>query len=188
MVDGLIEHLPHLIMIPRLPEDPHELSRDGLGRHVERLKHLRAFADLVPDLINADVAALVLHLRGQNDGLAALNALLQHGQEVIPVIRRDAAHAEAFQDQRIVVPEHPARKLRPRAGNELQERNALVERVIEDRLGQAGVFDILQNAAVLQNSQIRIIDAGEGLVALCARFAGAGALNDLAVASARQSG
>ena len=30
-----------------------------------------------------------------------------------------------------------------RAGNELQERNALVERVIEDRLGQAGGFDVL---------------------------------------------
>ena len=76
-------------------------------------EHLRAFADLMPDLINADVAALVLHLRGQNDGLPALNALLQHGQEVISVIRRDAAHAEAFQDQRIVVPEHPTPQAPP---------------------------------------------------------------------------
>ena len=115
-----------------LAENPHELSRDGLGRHVERFEHLRAFADLVPDLINADVAALVLHLRGQNDGLAALNALLQHGQEVIPVIRRDAAHAEAFQDQRIVVPEHPVPS---RSHSLILQRDALLTIVPSNSTG-----------------------------------------------------
>ena len=43
-----------------LAENPHQLARDGLGRHVERFEHLRAFADLMPDLIDADIAALVL--------------------------------------------------------------------------------------------------------------------------------
>ena len=97
----------------------------------------------MPDLIDADIAALVLHLRGQNDGFPGLNALFQHGKKVVSVVGRDAAHAEAFQNQRVVVPEHPTRKFCPRAGNEFQKRNALVERVIEDRLGQAGVFDVL---------------------------------------------
>ena len=73
----------------------------------------------MPDLIDADVAALILYLRGQNDGLAALNARLQHGKEVVSVIRRDSAHAEALKNQSVVVPEHPACELRPRAGDEL---------------------------------------------------------------------
>ena len=34
MVDGLIKHLPHLIMIFRLAEDPHELCHGGLQGHI----------------------------------------------------------------------------------------------------------------------------------------------------------
>lgn len=34
MVDGLIEHLPNLIMVLRLPEDPHELCHSGFQGHI----------------------------------------------------------------------------------------------------------------------------------------------------------
>ena len=50
MVDGLIEHLTHLIMILRLPEDPHELCHGGLQGHIvgfddaeEELKRMEEF-------------------------------------------------------------------------------------------------------------------------------------------------
>ena len=96
----------NLLHIARLPQNPHQLCTDGLGRHVKGLKHLWTLADVIADLIYADVAALILYLRGQDNCFARRKALLQRLQKVAPRIAGNAAHAKAFQNQRVIFAQH----------------------------------------------------------------------------------
>ena len=59
MVDGLIEHLPHLIMIPRLPEDPHELCHSGFQGHIVGTPmRPEGIFDLLADFVDGHVSCL----------------------------------------------------------------------------------------------------------------------------------
>ena len=101
--DRRIKQTVDLLRVAGLTEDPHELSADGLGGHVEGLQNLRRMPDLIADLIHADVAALVLHLCGQDDGFPGLDALLERVQKAASGLAGDAADAEALKNQRVVL-------------------------------------------------------------------------------------
>ena len=70
MVDGLIEHLTHLIMILRLPEDPHELCHGGFQGHIVGLDETEGIFDLLANFVDGHVAAFLGDLGGHDDRLA----------------------------------------------------------------------------------------------------------------------
>ena len=71
MCDGCVEHLTHGKGIVRLTKDPHELCHNGFRGHVVSFQNVRKGFQRVADLINADVAAFELHLRGHRRCRAA---------------------------------------------------------------------------------------------------------------------
>ena len=133
------------------------------------------------DVIDGQIAALVLHLRRHDDGLFGLHGLTQDALEAAALIGRQAADAEALDDDGVVMLEQVRQHAAVRAGDHFHERDALTELVIEHGRGKGGRADIFHQEAVLQHGQLRIVDAGEGLQADGARFACTGAENDAAV-------
>ena len=106
---------------------------------------------------------------------------MEHLQEAASGVTRNTADAEALQNEGVVVLQHVRRETGRDAGDQLEQPDPFIEPVIEYRgLGKA-CLDVLQKPPVLHHGKTGIVDAGECLIALGARFAGACALNDLAV-------
>lgn len=62
-----VEQPLHFLPSPGLPQDPHELSHHGLRGHVVGLQHPQIAFEAVAHVIHPQVAALILHLGGEND-------------------------------------------------------------------------------------------------------------------------
>ena len=83
-------------------------------------------------MIHRQVAALVGHLSGHHHDLVPL-----HGgaENVIQIaVFRQSAHAEALDDQSVIVLRHELHQLRFRPRNQLQQPHIVVQFVIEHRL------------------------------------------------------
>ena len=75
MRDRGIEQPLDLASHMRLAEDPHQLGDDRLGRHVVGFEHAGSALEMIAHLIDAQIAALALHLRGHDDRFAALGRI-----------------------------------------------------------------------------------------------------------------
>ena len=103
MVDGLIEHLPHLIMILRLPEDPHEFGDGGFQGHIVGLDKTEGVFDLLADFVDGHVAAFLSDLGGHDDSLAHGDPFFDGAVEVTGFIGRKSADTEGLDDDSVVV-------------------------------------------------------------------------------------
>ena len=86
-------------------------------------------------MVYRQVAALVGHLGGHDDELARLRRLADH--VVKPVVFRQAAYAEAFDDQAVIVIGHKGQQLPPGAGDQLQQAHTAVQGVVKPGGGAA---------------------------------------------------
>ena len=103
MVDGLIEHLPHLIMIFRLPKDPHELCHGGFQGHIVGLDETEGVFDLLADLVDGHVAAFLGDLGGHDDSLAHGDPFFDGALEIAGFVGGKAADAEGLDNDSVIV-------------------------------------------------------------------------------------
>lgn len=86
---------------------------------------------------------------------------------IVPVVGQ-AARAEGFEDQGVEPVKQRVQKFAAAAGDQLVEKYPGIHSVIED--GGAGdgrlVINIKNNTIFLYDSDLRIIDAGKGIIAL----------------------
>ena len=129
--------------------------------------------------VDREVAALVLDLGGEDHGLSGGQPLPDALVEASGL--RHAAHAEALDDDGVVLREEPVQHPAVAARRQLQEAYLRVQGVIKPRLCQGGLADVGQQRPVPQDAQHRIVDGGEGLKALGVGLLGPGAQDDLAV-------
>ena len=115
-------------------------------------------------MVDPKIAALILHLGGEDHGLARRHGLPD--AVVQAAVLRQAAHAEALDDQRVVPLQKIVRQPPVHTGNQFQKSHFCVQPIIKYRLRSALLPDIPQQHAVPQNSQVRVVDAGERLEAL----------------------
>ena len=101
--------------------------------------------------------------------------------ELRSAVGRHPAHAEALDDQRVVVLQHPGQQCAVRARDHFQQGDLLVHPVVEDGPLPALRHDEGQNPSVADIGQLRIVDAGKGAEALGVRLSGAGTQHDLPV-------
>lgn len=89
------------------------------------------------------------------------------GPPIVPVVGQ-AARAEGFEDQGVEPVKQRVQKFAAAAGDQLVEKYLGIHGVIED--GGAGdgrlVVNIKNNTIFLYDSDLRIIDAGKGIIAL----------------------
>ena len=134
---------------------------------------------MIAHLIDAQIAALALDLRGHDDRLAAPGRI---GDALQKTARGgNAADAIALDDDRIAHRKQKPELRGARAGDELHERHAVAKRVIEHGLVRLWLPDVLEQLAVAQRCKLRVVDARERVKALGAHLAGARAEDDLAV-------
>ena len=159
------EEPAHLGGVVRLPEDPHELCQRGLRRHVVGLQQMQVVFQVEADVVDCQIAALILHLRGHYDGFSARDGGADDVKEAAALIGGKSAHAVALHDHCVVVLQKVGKQHAVRAGDHLHKPDAGIELVVEDRRRQAGRADILHQKAVLQDGERRIVDAGKRLQA-----------------------
>ena len=103
MIDGLIEHLPHLIMIPRLPEDPHEFGDGGLQGHIVGFDETEGVFDFLADLVDGHVAAFLSDLGGHDNNFSHRDPFFDGAIEVTGFIGRKSADTEGLDDDSVLV-------------------------------------------------------------------------------------
>ena len=64
-----IKELLHLVGVIRQRKQPHQLCHHSLSRHIKGFQHAQAVFQAVPHIIYAQIAAFVLHLCRNNNGL-----------------------------------------------------------------------------------------------------------------------
>ena len=103
MIDGLIKHLPHLIMILRLPEDPHEFGDGGFQGHIVGLDKTEGVFDLLADLVDGHVAAFLSDLGGHDNDFSHRDPFFDGAVEIAGFIGRKTADTEGFDDDCVVM-------------------------------------------------------------------------------------
>ena len=85
MAHGGVEQSAPLVKALRLRQYPHELCEAGLGGHVERLEHAQ-IGQPAADVIDRQIGALALNLRGQRDQLAVFHGARHLALEFAAVV------------------------------------------------------------------------------------------------------
>ena len=86
-----------------LAQDPHELGDGGLQGHVVSLQKPELFLDGLANFVDGHIAAFVGNLGGHDDEFARVHPALNGTVEAVIFIGRNAAHAEGFNDDRVVM-------------------------------------------------------------------------------------
>ena len=134
MVDGLIEHLTHLIMILRLPKDPHELCHGGFQGHIVGLDETKGVFDLLADLVDGHVAAFLGNLCCHDHSFSKVDPM-SHCTVVVAsvIIRRKSANAKGLNDHCIIMSCHIVQKGSVCRWDQLHQSHTGVHLVIESQ-------------------------------------------------------
>ena len=131
-------------------------------------------------LVHAHVAALIGHLRGQDEHLVGLLVVAQPLGKGVHEPLRDAAHAEALHDDAVVQAEDLRDHAGVHAGDELEQEHPGVHGAAElHRAGGPGRRHIAHQTVALHQCQLREVDRGKGVVADGLVLFGTGAGNDV---------
>ena len=105
--------------VARLAEDPHGLGNQRLGGHVVSLEDAGVVRIGAADLVDAQVKALLRHLRGHHERAAGAHPVKNGVLVGAIAIGGDAADAEGLEDDGVVVALEQAEDAGLQLGREL---------------------------------------------------------------------
>ena len=120
-------------------------------------------------------------LRGKNDLHVVPKQVADLLGELVVIVVRHTADAETLDDNGVGVLGYIVENAGRHAGDELDDANAAVERIIKPHRAGERLADIIAHLAAADDSDLRVIDAREGVEAARARFLRAVGADDLII-------
>ena len=127
---------------------------------------MKVLLDLLPDLVDLHIAALVHDLRGNDHDLALGDPLVHLPVKHLQQLLRDAADAEALDHDAVVILKEVLHQIRLRAGDELEHHDTLVQAFDKAHRPRIGLLrDEANDALILNRCEHRKVHTAECVIA-----------------------
>lgn len=118
-VDRSPKQLAHALLVAALTQDPHGFGNKRLGRHVVTDEDARMVEVGAADLVNAQVTALLRHLRRDDDEAPGVHPVEDGALKRGVLVLGDASNTERFDDDGVVVALEQLEDARTHLGSQL---------------------------------------------------------------------